>query len=500
MDDLSKVISGLMKKGIIIDKSALEFIKEKNVAPEDIESMKIESLVLTSEILEAQLKKDEEAPAKKTEPNLGTKKERATVLGDIRKPKLLTAKDMPHRVIIESPECPEPRERSANSFVEYFNARYNTLKNILSHRQELKNLVSLGRLTKYSRDKNISVIGIVSNVTKSKAGNTVVDIEDPSGSIKVIIMNHKDIGESEILNDEVIGITGSTSKGFMFADSIVLPDIPIPKRVRRVNDAVSAVFISDLHYGSRDFNTDIENRFLKWIQSPEASQVKYLFICGDIVEGVGIYPGQESELIVKDIYAQYGLFEEFVEKIPEHIQIIICPGNHDAVRIGEPQPVIAREFVRGLWDRENVHLVTNPAYVNVHGIDCDGINVLMYHGYSFTSIVDVIPDLRQKGLENPQHVMKYVLKRRHLAPPYGACVAVPEKQDALVITKIPDIFHTGDLHSHAIDNYKGITMISSSTFQNQTPFMDRVGHVANPGKVTVVDLQTRETICVDLSS
>jgi len=35
--------------------------------------------------------------------------------------------------------------------------------------------------------------------------------------------------------------------------------------------------------------------------------------------------------------------------------------------------------------------------------------------------------------------MKYVLKRRHLAPTYGATIISPEKNDALVINKIPDI-------------------------------------------------------------
>ncbi len=512
MDEVGEVISCLRKKGLIVNTGALEFIKEKNLRCVDVESMHVESLFLTKEMIEAHIVKERHSE-KEAEADLEDKEDAelknekvpdrcadAPVSHDEVSSEVQLAKDLPHCVKVESAVCDEPCGRVVSSFVGYFNARYNALKNLLLRRQELKNLVSLGRFNKYSNDRDVSVIGMVTGVSKSKAGNTVVNLEDPTGKIMVIVKDQSGIGEDELLNDEVIGIHGSTFNGFFYADSIVLADVPLPTGVKTVSDHVSAVFISDLHFGSRYFNKGIEERFLKWIMSSPGAQVKYLFICGDIVDGVGIYPGQDSELIVKDIYGQYGLFEEFVQKIPGHIQVIICPGNHDVVRIGEPQPAFTREFLPNICDSDNVHLVANPSYVNVHGFGLEeGIKVLMYHGYSFTGIIDAVPYLRQKGLRNPQHVMEYVLKRRHLAPPYGATVGMPEKQDSLVISKVPDIFQTGDLHSHAIDKYKGITLISSSTFQDQTPFMDRVGHVANPGKISVVDLHTGEAKCVDLS-
>ena len=506
MDEVGEVISCLRKKGLIVDTGALEFIKEKNLGCSDVESIRVESLFLTKEMIEAHIGKVKVSETKEAEVALDEEEELCTDsemqdTNEEESPEVNGTGERSPCVRVESPLCDEPRERRIDSFVGYFNARYNAMKNLLLRRQELKNLVSLGRFTKYSNDRNVSVIGIVTGVSKSKAGNTVVNLEDPTGKIMVIIKDQKGIGEDELLNDVVIGVCGSTFNGFFYADSIVLADVPILNNAKTVSDHVSGVFLSDLHFGSKYFNKGIEERFLKWIMSPSGAQVRYLFICGDNVDGVGIYPGQDSELVETDIFAQYRLFEEFVLKIPRHIQIIICPGNHDAVRIGEPQPALGRDLVPNICDAENVHLVGNPAYVNVHGGDsADGINVLMYHGYSFTSIVDAIPYLRQKGLVNPQHVMEYVLKRRHLAPPYGVTVGMPEKQDALVISKIPDIFQTGDLHSHAIDDYRGITLISSSTFQDQTPFMDRVGHVANPGKVSVVDFHTREAKSIDFSS
>jgi len=465
------------------------------------------SLFLTKEMIEAHIikkrhsEKEEEAALEEEEDADPCECADAHESRDRESTEGKAAKDIAHSVKVECAVCDEPGARVVSSFVGYFNARYNALKNLLMRRQELKNLVSIGRFTKFSNDRDVSVIGMVSGVSKSKAGNTVVNLEDPTGKIMVIVKDQSGIGEDELLNDEVIGIHGSTFNGLFFADSIVLADVPLPTGVKTVSDHVSAVFVSDLHFGSRYYNKGIEERFLKWIMSSSGAQVKYLFICGDVVDGVGIYPGQDSELVEKDIYGQYGLFEEFVKKIPNHIQIIICPGNHDVVRIGEPQPAFTKEFLPNICDDENVYLVANPSYVNVHGFGMDeGIKVLMYHGYSFTGIIDAVPYLRQKGLRNPQHVMEYVLKRRHLAPPYGTTVGMPEKQDSLVISKVPDIFQTGDLHSHAIDRYKGITLISSSTFQDQTPFMDRVGHIANPGKISVVDLHTGEARCVDLSS
>ena len=73
-----------------------------------------------------------------------------------------------------------------------------------------------------------------------------------------------------------------------------------------------------------------------------AGKVKYLFISGDIVDGIGIYPNQEKELIIKDVFKQYEMFRDFVEQVPDYIEIFACPGNHDAVRRGEPMPALGK--------------------------------------------------------------------------------------------------------------------------------------------------------------
>ena len=63
-----------------------------------------------------------------------------------------------------------------------------------------------------------------------------------------------------------------------------------------------------------------------------AGRVKYLLIAGDIVDGVGIYPGQQNELTIRDVHKQYNFAIKYLEKIPDYIEIVLSPGNHDAAR------------------------------------------------------------------------------------------------------------------------------------------------------------------------
>ncbi len=45
--------------------------------------------------------------------------------------------------------------------------------------------------------------------------------------------------------------------------------------------------------------------------------------------------------------------------------MIICPGNHDAMRIAEPQPELYRDFAAPLYELPNAIMVSNPSIVNI---------------------------------------------------------------------------------------------------------------------------------------
>jgi intein/homing endonuclease len=59
-------------------------------------------------------------------------------------------------------------------------------------------------------------------------------------------------------------------------------------------------------------------------QKDKVGKLQYLFVNGDNVAGVGVYPGQFDDLIIKDLYKQYEAFEEVMLQIPEYIQVFIC--------------------------------------------------------------------------------------------------------------------------------------------------------------------------------
>ena len=381
-------------------------------------------------------------------------------------------------------------DKDVPEFLQYYNDRYDRMKKILMRRMEMKSATSIRRLESRDEGEEATTIGMVNDKYSTQSGKWIVEIEDKTGTFKVLAGDRE--GEL-IVQDEVIGVRGNLGGDIIYANDIVRPDLPIPQGVKTTKEDVSAAYISDFHIGSEDTLNKRLDRFAEWLNSSEAQNVGYLVIPGDVVEGVGTYPGQEEELVITDIYKQYQKFEEWVEKVPEHIQILLGPGNHDITRLAEPQPRIAEEALPTISDFNNVHLVQNPQTVRLHAIRSKGIKNLMYHGYSFDGQIDQIQSLRENAYDDPSRVMIDLLKRRHLAPTYGSNLVAPEGKDNLVIEHEPDVFVAGHLHSHANESYKGVNVIASSTFQAQTDFQKRVGHEPDPGKVTLVNFKDRNT-------
>ena len=162
------------------------------------------------------------------------------------------------------------------------------------------------------------------------------------------------------------------------------------------------------------------HKFLRWINSglgnpaqrDVAKKVRYIVIAGDLVDGVGIYPSQLEELEIKDIVAQYEEFCRLIAQIPADKQIIICPGNHDAVHLAEPQSSFDEKFASGLFKMPNVSLVTNPALINIGKTETfSGFDVLLYHGYSFDYYVANVDSIRNNGgYHRADLIMKFLLK------------------------------------------------------------------------------------------
>ena len=257
------------------------------------------------------------------------------------------------------------------------------------------------------------------------------------------------------------------------------------------------------YVGSKMF---LENQFLdfiKWIngetgsseQKEMAKSVKYLFVIGDIVDGIGIYPNQEKELNVFDLKEQYKLCADLLSMIRKDVQIFICPGNHDAIRLAEPQLAFDKELAESLYNLKNTTLVSNPSMINIGSYNgFSGFDVLLYHGYSFDYYIDQIESIRfGGGYDRGDLVMKFLLQKRHLAPSHGSTpIIIDIDEDNLIIDKVPDFFASGHIHKTSISNYGKTTMISGSCWQSRTSFQDKVGHHPEPGRVPIINLKTRD--------
>jgi DNA polymerase II small subunit len=386
----------------------------------------------------------------------------------------------------------------------YFNTRYDEISGLLMRRIDLKDAVSLNRLNSSNGRTYATIIAMVSDVRTTSKGNLLLRLEDPTGDTLAIINQSKKelvLRSKELVLDEVAGFKGSKSGDFFFIQEIIFPDMPeLP--AKKAPMPGKAAFISDLHIGSNRFLPEQFEAFINWINGKDGSEkqkelaksIRYLFVGGDLVDGVGVYPEQLKELTEPDIYKQYEAFSEYMKRIPEYIKIIAIPGNHDVVRLEEPQPAIYKEFSKELRGYGNIELLSNPTYANVHSSNgFEGFNILNYHGYSFDSLVsDVEPVRKMGGYDRGDKIMEFLLRKRHLSPTFGWVPVAPMAEDFLFIDKVPDIFVAGHIHKSKVGSYKNIITIASSCWQGMTLFQERVGHHPEPGRVPIIDLQTRK--------
>ena len=403
------------------------------------------------------------------------------------------------------------KKKEVQDFVNYFKKRYEFLKRLLLLRPELQDSVSIARLSRKQEGDVVSIIGLVFNKLQTKNDNIILILEDQTGTHQVLFNKNKNELYNlakDIVLDEVIGISGVVGNGIIFCNAVFFPDIPINHELKKSPDETYAVFISDIHFGIKNFLSGDFMKFIMWLrgeygtgqQREIANKIKYLFVTGDVVEGVGIYPGQEEDLDIKDIYDQYEEATKYFKMIPEKIKIIICGGNHDAMRMSESQPVFDKNISKGFYEIPNMIIVSNPALVNIHSSEgFPGFDVLMYHGASFPYFADNVPSIRDKGgIFRCDLIMKFLLQKRHLAPSHSSTLYIPdESSDHLVIEKVPDIFVSGHIHQITVSNYRNVSLINSSCWVVQSEDNAKRGIVPHPAKIPLINLKTREIKIMD---
>ncbi|NLV09158.1 DNA-directed DNA polymerase II small subunit [Halomicrobium sp. HM KBTZ05] len=372
-----------------------------------------------------------------------------------------------------------------SDFVSVFRDRYEKLSKQLRGRVNHRPTNALERM---SGGEEAAIVGMVSDIRSTASGHWLIELEDTNGTFPCLVMKDRAIADlvQELLYDEVIAVDGTLADdgGILFVDSLHFPDIPRTHDPSTADRPVQAALISDVHVGSQEFMADAWHRFADWLHTEEAAKVEYLLLAGDMVEGVGVYPDQDEELDVVDIYEQYERFSEYLKEIPGDIEIRMIPGNHDAVRLAEPQPAFDEEL-RSIMTAHDAQVHSNPSLVTV-----EGVTVLMYHGVSLDEVIAELPD-EKASYDEPHKAMYQLLKKRHVAPQYGGHTRLaPEDRDYLVMEEVPDVFHTGHVHKLGWGKYHNVLAINSGCWQAQTDFQKSVNIDPDAGFAPILDLDT----------
>jgi len=407
---------------------------------------------------------------------------------NISSPKSGKAKDYESEIEIFKNVETSLIQANTEQFRKLFLDRYEQISKILRKKSGLRDFISIKKALSSDTQKEVKIIGIVREVKNTSSGHKKFVLEDPTGTVEVYILKTADTKlirmKDTILQDEVIGVVGGLGQGReagpLFAREVIRPSFPKQSNVKVLDVPLSAVFISDIHLGSTTFLEKPWKKFLKWLKSEEAESVKYIIIGGDLVDGIGIYPNQEEELEINDIYKQYEKLAEYFEDIPEWIHTIAIPGNHDAVRLMEPQPPLPKDIQKMF---SGVQFLSNPSYFSLHGLD-----VLAYHGVGINDYVEMLPGMNYETLDR---VMIEMLERRLLVPSYGAKVSLaPLSIDHSVINNIPDVLMTGHIHSFTIGAKNAVRYINASTWQSQTKYQKMLNFQPNPCIIGIINLSS----------
>nr|MBA3750411.1 DNA-directed DNA polymerase II small subunit [Nitrosopumilus sp.] len=397
-------------------------------------------------------------------------------------------------------------------YISLFRSRYEKSLKILSLRQDskkikkieiIKQLLNQSKInynsSKEYSDNSLFVAGLVMN-KDIKNNSFDITIDDQTGLLTATTYNEelkKQISMLTVDQMVMIEFENNSKKRRNTIKNLFSLDIPdrIPNKAK---SEIFSILISDLHIGSKFFMEKEFQNFLEWLNGNDdnneiISKIKYICICGDLIDGIGIFPNQDKELLEKDSYSQMNHAIKILSRIPKHMKVFLIPGNHDLGRRALPQPAIPKKYAEKLYSLDNITMLGNPCMLSM-----EGIKILMFHGQSLDDIIASIPGL---SYSKPAEAMKILLKSRHLSPIYGQRTPIaPEKEDRMIIEEVPDILHSGHVHVIDVDSYKGTLLVNSGAWQSQTPFQQTMGLTPTPGKAIAINLSNLKPYKIDFNN
>jgi DNA polymerase II small subunit len=408
---------------------------------------------------------------------------------------------------------PTPKVTTAegvDGYASLFRSRFEKSMRILAQRPDSKRISKVAtikqgyRNAKFERgEKSLhggagtTIIAGLLMSRRTKKNGIELAVDDYTGILPVMaVLEEAKKQAGALAMDQMVMLELENGKGVpgLTVKSIVTPDIPdhLPNRSK---SEVYAVLISDLHVGSKYFMEKEFLRFLEWLSSDDdlVRKIKFLCIGGDLIDGIGIFPNQDKELLMMDASSQMNHAAQLLAKVPRHIKVLVIPGNHDPGRRALPQPAIPGKDPKDhMYGLENCTMLGNPAFVELNSV-----KLLMYHGQSLDDVIASTPGL---SYQRPAEAMKVLLKARHLAPTYGERTPIaPEQEDMMVITEVPDILHSGHVHVTDIQSYRGTLIVNSGAWQSQTKFQQTMGITPSPGLAILVNLATLQPSIQDFN-
>jgi DNA polymerase II small subunit len=517
-EKLQRAVELSIAAGYQLNREAFEFLSTVatmedparivNKALQQIEKLQEKPFFIERRFLEEVLKGTE--PTKELivqpteEPSQAVPETRVPRLTEGKTPFHPFAKEVePSISIIEDPGAKLTSSGTIDDYLGYFQDRFKQIERLLRQRIDVRSAASVLDAVRAQANTKLKIIGMITEKRESKQ-KTILTVEDLKATATVLVPQNapQELQRKTrvLLLDQVICLSVvKTRSNLLIAEDIIFPDIA-QRPQHKAPIPIYAALTSDMHVGSTKFTREAFSRFILWLNGKYgneqvreiASHVKYVLVAGDIVDGVGVYPNQVKELAVKDVHRQYRLAAKYLEQIPDYIEVVIIPGNHDAPRKALPQPPIADAFLETLEESRKIHSFGDPCTLGLHGVE-----VLMYHGRSLDDIISTVPETSHS---HPEKAMRLMLQGRHLAPMYGGKTPLsPESRDPLVIEHVPDIFHVGHVHALEYGNYRGVLAVNSGCWQEQTDYMRRNGFTPTPAKVPVVNLQTLEVNVVEFA-
>ncbi len=405
--------------------------------------------------------------------------------------------DLPFEVLSEGFTGPPVATQPIAAYQALFRSRFLSLSRMLRGRPQLPNLRPIRELR--ASEGTSSVIGMVRQVRETpQRHHLILTLDDESGALEVLVPKDSPGSRVPFLPDEVVGVHLQFAKDPTRIPRVVAverPEVPIARSGGRSARHRRALFLSDLHLGSRSFLTEAWEQLVDFLREkgprPDiASSIDHVVIAGDLVDGIGVYPRQERDLAIADVVEQYAELGRRLSELPGRLTIVAIPGNHDAVCPAEPQPSLPPNLSRSL--SPNVRILSNPATFALGGVVIEA-----YHGRSFDDLIPAIPGA---SYARPTDVMKRMLQMRHLAPIYGDRTPLaPLPRDGMVIDPAPDILVTGHAHTYGVDRYRGVLLLNASTWQAETEYQRMRNITPVPARAAIVDLSNLGLATADFS-